>query len=268
MQKKYCVFFMVFALCTCMLLTASAEAGFTEAFKARLAARKALTEKYGLDADMQTYFEEAVRKEEDGYTVFYYTMFDDMDYVLGRYSVRVLGDKAEARWSWDGQEVPYAGYGLASNAWGSEQLKEIWLINKQTADLQNYALIARALSIGSGHGAGYISELPVAWNTDDPASYDPSKITLSAEQSRKTALDAVRAVYGFGDQRMSRLRVDEEMTGYDTNDEGEPVMIILCEMWDELQTWQEGDGSYAVTVNQVTGLVENIVYVDGIVGNG
>ena len=44
-------------------------------------------------------------------------------------------------------------------------------------------------------------------------------------------------------------------------------MYVSCILWDE-GNWQDGDGNYSVSVNQNTGLVESLTYIDGVIGNG
>lgn len=273
MLKKIAAVLLAPLLCIAIYHYAFAESIFTEECQARIFARQALKETYGLNQNLQGYFEELLVSSDDGYTFVYYSENDDLDYVLGRYTVKVSGENTAASWSWDGKEIPYAGYGLASNAWGKDQLMEIWLINKQTSNMQNYGLIARAIAVDAGmDGSGYASPLPepAESGADDEylaVEYDPSKATVSVEESRNTALKAIQEAYGISEERMANVRFDEDSVWFDSNMNGEPTMFLTCILWDNKE-WQDGNGNYYIEVNQATGLVESISFIDGIIGNG
>ena len=267
-MKKMIALLLTLALCASFAFSAAADALFTEACRATILARNALMDKYGLTQSLCAYFEESVAAADDGYTVTFYAANEDLDYVLGRYTVSVTGDTALASWSWDGKENPYADFGLASSAWGKDQLTEIWLINKQTSDMQHYAMIAVNLAKAAGFGDGYIAEIPEIWDTEDPIPYDPTLATLSNDECRAIALRGLQEAYGLSDKRLAQLRVDDEGSWYDVNKAGEPVQSFTCILWDEARDWQDGDGLYLVTVNQSTGLIEAVSYTDGIIGNG
>lgn len=274
MLKKLAVLLCVPLLFMAVYHYAFAESIFSEECQARILARNALKENYGLKQHLQAYFEETLVSRENGYTFVYYAGLDDLDYVLGRYTVEVKDGTAKATWSWDGRNVPYAGYGLASNAWGKDQLEEIWLINRQTSNMQNYGLIGRALAAQAGFEAGYISPVPEADDAsgdDEPYpeqhEYDPAKAAVSEAEGRKLALSALQEAYGLTDERIAKVRIDEESVWYDMNAAGEPTMDLTCLLWDE-DSWQEGNGNYYVTVNLATGKVEALSYLDGVIGNG
>ncbi len=268
MLRKTCLFATLAALILAMMAPAGAEPLFTDACQARLTARNALNAKYGLSPALLGYFEEALNQDGEGYLVSYYAANEDLDYVLGRYTVRVNGEQAEAAWSWDGKDVPYAGNGLAAHAWGKEQLTEIWLINLQTADMRNYALIARAISIEAVKKEGYLSGTPQDDEPDIPAEYDPSLAKLTAEEAQKIALKGVQTAYGLTDEQMAGFVVDREDILYEASAEtGEPTLVVSCINWDE-DGWKEGNGLYMVTVNLASGLIEYMYYMDGVIGNG
>ncbi len=87
------------------------------------------------------------------------------------------------------------------------------------------------------------------------------------EKSKEIALKALQEAYGISDERLAAVRFDDEAVWYEGNAEGEPIMYISCILWDE-GNWQDGDGNYSVSVNQNTGLVESLTYIDGVIGNG
>ena len=270
MLKK--ILSLVFAVLVCVSAYhyASSESLFTEPCAALVKARQLLEEKYGLNQSLAAYFTEAVLKEEDGYKVVFYSTFEDLDYVLGRYTATIKGEDASISWSWDGKEVPYAGNGLASHAWGKDQLREIWLINKQSSRMSEYATIARDIAYAGGYDhAGYIAPLPGNGEEPDTQDYDPAKAKITIEDSKKIALDAIKEAYGLSNEQLNsmRLGIDGDFTWYEGNSKGEPVTTIVYVLWDE-HKWEDGNGNYYVTVNQANGLVEELYYLDGIIGNG
>ena len=267
MLKKSFVLFLAFMFCVCFATAGAEDSLFAPGCAARVLARKTVCEKYGLTNNTLNYFTEYMKTDDAGSTVIYYAENEDLDYVLGRYTVRIEGDTAEAQWSWDGKDVAYAGFGLASNAWGKDQLTEIWLINRQTSNLSHYALIARALAEEAGYSFGYVSDIPEDNDFTEPAEYDPTKAVLTADDCRQIALKAIAAAYGLPEDRLSEIRFDDEEDAYDVSAAGEPVLVLTGLLWDE-NGWQEGNGNYTVTVNLATGLVEDLYYIDGIIGNG
>ena len=267
-MKKTIALLLTLALCASFAFSAAADALFTEACRATILARNAIMDKYGLTQSLCAYFEESVAASDDGYTVIFCAANEDLDYVLGRYTVSVSGDTALASWSWDGTENPYAAHGLASSAWGKDQLTEIWLINKQTSDMQHYAMIAVNLAKAAGFDRGYVGEIPEVWDTEDPMPYDPTLAKLSNDECKAIALRGLQEAYSLTDERLAQVRVDDESGWYDVNKAGEPLQSFICILWDEAHDWQEGDGMYRVTVNQATGLIETVSYADGIIGNG
>ena len=46
------------------------------------------------------------------------------------------------------------------------------------------------------------------------------------------------------------------------------VVTVTLDWQDDEGNWQDGDGNYSVSVNQNTGLVESLTYIDGVIGNG
>lgn len=262
----------------CLLLGASAlaeDALFTPKYQAEMLARKALLDQYGLNDSMLCYFAHVSWKADEGYTFYYFAEAPMFDYVMGRYTVTVAGDAAKASWSWDGREVPYQGHGLASHAWGKDQLAEIWLINLQTSDLSMYAGIASNLAACAGYTDSdeYITELPevdyaMGGYEDDEVEYADDTPLMTSAQAREIAVRAVKEAFQVSDEQIARARRLEENL-----DESETTRFDIYEMvdvliWDETRDWQTGDGVYYVTVNLVTGQVSEINYIDGIMGNG
>ena len=269
MSKKVSTILLTLTLSLCLALSAAADGLFTEACQARLDARKALESKYGLTQLLQAYFNESLSGGNGRYTVVYYPAHEDLEYVLGVYTVRVNGGQTEASWSWEGQENPFEGKGLASWAWGRDQLEEIWSINRETSDMSGYGRIATNLAGQAGFVIGTYAAKYTADDKDDQASdYDPSKAVLSRAEAQQTALKALQAAYGLNDDQLREIEFREEDEVYDGTPEGEPFVVITCSLWDEDAGWRPGDGVYWVEVSLGTGLVQSLSYNDGVIGNG
>ena len=105
------------------------------------------------------------------------------------------------------------------------------------------------------------------------------------EESRKAALEAATVTPDEADAaaRMALHEIygNRDWERLETTD-GEynwnigllysrPVIVIHYDLWgqgsDEWE-WQEGDGTYTVTVNLKTGEIEEILYANGLSGNG
>ena len=94
MLKKIIAVLLTPLLCIAIYHYAFAESLFTEECQARITARQAMKENYGLNQNLLAYFEETLVSTDGGYTFVYYSGNDDLDYVLGRYTVKVSGSSA------------------------------------------------------------------------------------------------------------------------------------------------------------------------------
>ena len=253
--------------CLCVTMGAAlAESPFTDLFAARLAARRALKDQYGLTSALQCYFDEMqIASDDAGYTFYYYSQYEEMDYVLGRYTVRVEGDRAQASWSWDGQEVPNAGHGLASHAWGKDQLTEVWLINHETSDMSHYAFIARNLAVSAGMPAnGYATDMPEPVDEEPaPTETAPQQPLMTSEEARELAIAIVQQVYELTGEQADLARIYDDEINY----EGSVWQVVNVVVWED-DRWQPGDGIYYVSVNLRDRKVDDILYIDGTIGNG
>ena len=122
----------------CLLAAAASASGlvFSARAKARLAAEKALNDKYGITYDMLSYFISEFHENGDGTGTMSYEGLEDMAFVLGRYDVRVKDDTVlDVTWSHDGEDT---SKGFESAAWGTEQLKEMVEINRETWSMEGF----------------------------------------------------------------------------------------------------------------------------------
>ena len=112
------------ALAAALLLTSAVAvaAGLLRSRKvdAKLVAAQAMQEQYGFTRDMESFFFIQV-SEEGGKTVVTYEPVDFYGDRTGTYTVVIENGKAEASWSFDGEEI---GEGLHSPIWGVAQLAE------------------------------------------------------------------------------------------------------------------------------------------------
>ena len=114
-------------------------------------------------------------------------------------------------------------------------------------------------------------DLPKDDDYSESSDYDPSKAKLTEDESIALAKVAMKEAYHLSDEQISNMRIQDGSEWYYANAKGEPVMDITFILWNDngvLSDWQEGNGNYYITVNQTTGLVENISYITGIIGNG
>jgi len=259
---------LIIALCCSCQAGAAGLERYSEACQARFAAREAVKSKYGLTDSTMCYFTEALQKTDTGYTAYYYTSFPDMDFVLGRYEVTVTDGIADAKWTWDGADL---SGGLASDAWGSSQLNDIWQYNQKTADMQGYYVMAERLA---GHAdnatsESYLTAVPEETVLDIYADTEGEvkKGTVGRSDAVRIAMDAVIEHYALNDELTKQLSYDDEFIFTSANSDGEEIMTVTLLLWKEYD-WEPKCGTYFASVNLVTGLVENITYNDGVIGNG
>ncbi len=262
-----------------MILTFALTAAFAEEtgltysarFRAVNAAQHALAEKYAVSEGCNEYFVRTVTEENDGsYTVRWEPAFEEggWPWLLGTYTAKVRGEDAEISWSNDGKSTEG---GFRAEAWGAEQLRMIAEEIRTTFEMIGIynAVLASPLSQKE-------EEYPF---TEEENGY------ANMEEERKTALEAAVITAEDADA-MARLALQEicgarEWWRLETTDgeynwdigllNGRPVIVIHYDLWgqgsDEWE-WQEGDGTYVVTVNLATGEIEEILYANGLSGNG
>ena len=100
-MKKKVSFALVFALVLVSLSVIALAAGilFSPKADASRLADKTIEDKYGITLEMLTFFYREETALEDGSVRVTYTGADNLEYVLGTYTVDVKNGKAEASWS-------------------------------------------------------------------------------------------------------------------------------------------------------------------------
>ena len=277
------------ALATTLLLSPRADA-------VRIADR-ALEEKYGITAEMQTFFARS-REEADGEVTVTYTGAGSMEYPLGTYTAVVKNGKAEITWSHDGEDTT-GGY--AAEAWGTDQLKT--MIGDSQDEGRKTAYLDRAAELSEAHIA------PVEYT--EPTDEEVEAFHQQIEENKTEAMNARKLTeeemiaigrefiisnYALNEEQAGRLELytnsvpeyadlvgidpEEARTGNEWYEmvNGKPCFKVEYLLYQPLTTEQmanggereytEKDGYYNVFVNVETGEIEEYEYNNGLAGQG
>ena len=270
------------ALATTLLLSPRADALRT--------ADRALEEKYGITAEMHTFFERRQEEAEDGSVKVTYTGAGSMEYPLGTYTAVVKDGKAEITWSHEGADTS-GGYG--SEIWGIEQLKQMVQDGQDMEAKQ--AFLDRAEEISQA----YIE--PVEYETPTDEEINLYHVRREAEKTaamkaRKIPEEEMIATgrafvisnWNLNEEQAGRLELytnsylPDEETG-NGNDwyemvNGKPCFKVEYLLYqpltaeqvknEEERDYREGDGFYNVFVNVETGEIEEFEFNNGLAGLG
>ena len=204
MKKKVSIGF-VFA----MILALVSVAGLATLAAAHLLSNRAgavqnadqiLEEKYGITAEMMTFFSRQETELQDGTMRVTYTGAGSMEYVLGTYTVDVRDGKAEAGWSHDGEDT---SGGYDAEAWGKEQLAQMMADSLKTDTKKAY--LERSYEIALAHHA--IQE-------DEPS--EPEEGYLERREAEKTAALNARKIE---EDEMIRIAREFIIANYRLNEE-------------------------------------------------
>ncbi len=280
MKKKLSVG-LVLALVLAMLSVSALAAGLLLSAKvsASRMADQALEKKYGVTAEMQTFFSREETELPDGAVQVTYTGVGGMEYVLGSYTARVVDGKAEISWSRDGEDI---SGGYDAEAWGQEQLRQMMAdsLNQEKKD----AFMRKAAAIGEKHN---ITE-------DDTSSEGNENYYQQREASKTAALKArklsedemirigrefIISNYGLNEEQIARLELytnsfeDEENCWYEMINDKPCFQVEYLLYNDEYETGDltrrtEMNGYYNVFVNVETGAVEEYEYNSSLAGQG
>ena len=241
---------------------------FSPRYDALHLADQALLEKYGITEEMQPGLIHSVT-EMDGKTVVTYEVVESTvmrENRFGTYTVTVVDGKAEAVWSMDGMDTTG---GLDAPAWGAEQLLMY---------VQEYATVMSYMEPrGMLQNAPMVTPAPAGvpdkWEQDKQTALSMAKITL--EDAAAIGRDAVIVRYGLTEQQAAMLvRFDgSDPDGYSDEStyeivDGRPLVNLFFHLTQKPGEWVEKDGIYVVTINLMDGVVEDIYYDTGLMGNG
>ena len=265
----------------CLLAAAASASGlvFSARAKARLAAEKALNDKYGITYDMLSYFNSAFHENGDGTGTMSYEGLEDMAFVLGRYDVRVKDDTVlDVTWSHDGEDT---SKGFESAAWGTEQLKEMVEINRETWSMEGFTPYIDKINAENGF---VLEEQPMPEVDDETfmnakrQARDQSR--YSAEELDRMILEAAAMQYQLTPEQAGMMTYDEvedPLMSYGMEDDGTPCYwrtLFLVQDPDPENPYDfhdnptEKDGTYYVIINVRTGVIEDVEYDTGVGGNG
>ncbi len=270
------------ALATTLLLSPRADA-------VRIADR-ALEEKYGITAEMQTFFARS-REEADGKVTVTYTGAGSMEYPLGTYTAVVKDGRAEVTWSHDGKDT---SGGYDSEIWGIDQLKT--MVADSLDEQRKLAFLDRAAEITEAHIAPVEYTEPTDGEID--AYYKKREADKAAAMNaRKLSEDEMIAIgrefivsnWNLSEEQAGRLELYTNAAPADNEAEGpgsdwyemignKPCFKVEYLLYQPLtveqeangedREYKEGDGYYNVFVNVETGEIEDFEFNNGLGGLG
>lgn len=265
----------------CLLAAVASASGlvFSARAKARIAAEKALYDRYGITFDMLSYFNSAFHENGDGTGTMSYEGLEDMAFVLGRYDVRVKDDTIlDVTWSHDGEDT---SKGFESAAWGTEQLKEMVEINRKTWSMEGFTPYIDKINAENGF---VLEEQPMPEVDDETFMNAKRQVRdqsrYSAEELDRMILEAAAMQYQLTPEQAGMMTYDEvedPLMSYGMEDDGTPCYwrtLFLVQDPDPENPYDfhdnptEKDGTYFVTINVRTGVIEDVEYDTGVGGNG
>ena len=291
--KKFSTTFILIAAIVCLSVTALA-AGliFSPKYDAARVANQAMEDQYGITPDLLSLFWRDVKENEDGTTTVVYSTTKDVGPVsrIGEYTVMVDGPKATVSWSNEGKDT---SGGLAAEAYGPEQLHTIsYDYGNAMQQLMELGIIPTPdYSPNPRLVDGQIDD--EEWTEEDQAEWKQSlaeveedekqrlaeiaeaesrgKITV--EQAADVGKEAIIQEYTLTKEQADKLEYQPDMI-YASYENDEPLINLCYCLWQKEgatfsgDNFTEKDGQYWVTINLLTGVIEDLVYDSGLAGNG
>ena len=281
------------ALATTLLLSPRATAVQT--------ADRALEEKYGITAELQSFLLREENPLEDGGVAVTYSGFAETEYVLGVYTALVKDGRAEVTWSHDGADT---SGGYEAEAWGLDQMKQMKQDSLDEGLKQAY--LDKAFAIAKAHSAAN-EEDDLLTDADEDYFRKIEEQKTAALNARKISEDEMIAAgrefiisnYGLNDEQVSRMelytnfvpefenedgeieKVEQNENGWYDMVNGKPCFMVeyLLDSNEEVpeqegsseaapQEYRDGDGYYVVYVNVENGEIEEYQYNSGLAGIG
>ena len=288
MKKKISLGF-VFAMVLVLLAAAALATTLLLSPRANAvkAADEAVKEKYGITAELQTFFGREEKELPEGGVEVAYTGAGNMAYALGTYTVTVKDGKAtEVTWSHDGEDT---SGGYDAEAWGLEQLNQMLTDCRDESLKQAY--LDRTEEIAAAHGA-LEDESPSEADEDYRSRIEEQKTAalnarkLSEEEMVRIGREFIISNYSLNEEQVARLELftntdlpeeAKDNTWYDTIN-GRPCFTVEYLLYQPMteaeyeagkpRDYQEGDGYYIVQVNVETGEIEEYEHNSGLGGQG
>ena len=272
-MKRLILILMVLTLSVSTAIAEATASGlvYSARFQAVSMAQHALAEKYSIAEGYNEYFSRTVIEEEDGsFTVIWEPGIAEgaWPWLLGTYTAHVTGDKVEISWSNDGKST----YGSLrdAEAWGAVQLNQIAEEVRTSFEMIESFTAAEGRSFPETDAYPYISDQEDYSNMAEAREAALAAAIITPDEADAAARMALKEVYG--QLEWNRLETTDEEFQWDIGMLSErPVIVIHYDLWGQGATdweWQEGDGYYVVTVNLQTGEIEEILYANGLSGNG
>lgn len=257
-------------------------------------ADQALEEKYGITAEMQTFFGREEKTLPDGSVEVTYTGVGETAYALGTYTALVKEGRAEISWSHDGENT---SGGYEAEAWGIGQIRQ--MLKDSLDEGLKQAYLDRAAAIAGKYGALESNESSKAIEglheeieRNKTAALNARRLT-EAEMIR-IGREFILSNWGLNDEQAARMELftnfgrepdsvpgpEENPNGWYDMIDGKPcfqVEYLLAQpevpeqpgVTENLpRQYQEGDGYYIVYVNVETGEIERFEYNSGLGGQG
>lgn len=281
-MKKKSMSLILALVIVCLCVTALA-AGIVFSRKAddSVLADRELEKKYGVTMTMLgSYFSREDEQTGDA-TVFRYQGIEDLNYVLGEYTVTVKDGKATAEWSHDGEDT---SGGFEAEAWGTEQMQAMLESDKARDSADDYYIRAKEIAKSHGaereHGENPSMEEMMAVEAlrkeDEKAARAAAK--LSEEEMIELARQAAMDVYGLTEDQAAAMICPQDIEEYEyyRMEEGD---VPVYDVWFYLNqgsadaaagtrpAFVEKDGIYIIAVNAETGVIESTLYDSGLGAN-
>ena len=291
--KKFSTTFILIAAIVCLSVTALA-AGliFSPKYDAVRISNQAMEDQYGITPDLLSLFWRDVKENEDGTTTVVYSTTNDVGPVsrIGEYTVMVDGPKATVSWSNEGKDT---SGGLSAEAYGPDQLHTIsYDYGNAMQQLMELGIIPTPdYSPNPRLADGQIDD--EEWTEEDQAEWEQSlaeveedekqrlaeiaeaesrgKITV--EQAADVGKEAIIQEYTLTKEQADKLEYQPDMI-YASYENDEPLINLCYCLWQKEgatfsgDNFTEKDGQYWVTINLLTGVIEDLVYDSGLAGNG
>ncbi len=286
-MKKRVSFGLVFALVLVSLSVISVAAGLLLSARVSAArlADQALEQTYGVTVEMQTFFAREEEELPDGTIRITYSGAANLVAPLGIYTVNVKDGKAEASWSYDGEDT---SGGYEADVWGPEQMKQMIAASQDSKAKEEYfkrvneIWNARCLPAEEAK-ASEPDESFEAWHerreAEKNSALDERKLT--EEELLGIGREFIITSYHLSDEEIARLELytilhdPEENRWYETVN-GRPCFLVEYLLDHESYTketmhdenYVRNNAYFKVFVNVETGMIEQYEYDSGYGGVG
>ena len=291
--KKFSTTFILIAAIVCLSVTALA-AGliFSPKYDAVRVANQAMEDQYGITPDLLSLFWRDIKENEDGTTTVVYSTTKDVGPVsrIGEYTVMVDGPKATVSWSNEGKDT---SGGLSAEAYGPDQLHTIsYDYGNAMQQLMELGIIPSPdYSPNPRLADGQIDD--EEWTEEDQAEWEQALVEveedekqrlaeiaeaesrgkITVEQAADVGKEAIIQEYTLTKEQADKLEYQPDMI-YASYENDEPLINLCYCLWQKEgatfsgDNFTEKDGQYWVTINLLTGVIEDLVYDSGLAGNG